>query len=128
MMIHNQGTTSDVDFQLDPGATVNVISRDILPKDIHLDSCDTSLRMWNGTKICPLGKSKVKLQNKKYGKKYSLTFVVVKEKLTPLIGKNACEQMGLINVRYDRICSMTQNTIFTEYTDVFNDEVGTLPG
>ena len=128
MIIRSRGTTSDVNFQLDTGATVNVIPVNVLPQGVQLNTCERSLKMWNGTKITPLGNCNVKLQNKKDGKKYILTFVVVKEKLTPLIGKNACEQMGLINVRYDRICSMTQGTILTEYTDVFEGDVGTLPG
>ena len=36
--------------------------------------------------------------------------------------------MGLIEVRYDRICTVTEDAIFKEFSDVFEGGIGTLPG
>ena len=128
LLIFSKETVTEITFQLDPGATINVIPKSVLPPNVQLDTYDNELKMWNNSTIHPLGKCELKLQNKKDGKKYKLTFVVVEEKLTPLIGKRASEQMGLIEVRYDRICTVTEDVIFKEFSDVFEGGIGTLPG
>ena len=128
MLIYGKSTVSDIVFQLDTAATINVISKSMLPSEVQLDPYDNDLKMWNNSTIHPAGKCELKLQNKKDGKKYKITFVVVEEKLTPLIGKRASEQMGLIKVRYDRICTVGEDTIFKEFSDVFEGGIGTLPG
>ena len=54
--------------------------------------------------------------------------MVVKEDLTPLLGKRTSEQMGIIQVRYDKICKVEEDDIFNEFSDVFDGKIGTLPG
>ena len=49
-----------------------------------------------------------------------------KEENTPLLGKRTSERMGLITVNYENICVV--NDIFSEYSDVFSDDLGTLTG
>ena len=53
-------------------------------------------------------------------------------KRTPSLGKRVNKQMNLITVHYDNIINIQLDTIYewliTEYSDVFNDELGSLPG
>lgn len=52
------------------------------------------------------------------GKRYSVNFVVVEQDFTPILGKQACEQMDLIKVIYENISSI--NGIMSKYEDVFS--------
>ena len=56
---------------------------------------------------------------------------MVEENLTPLPGKRASEQMNLITVYYDNIANVQSDSVserlMTEYSNVFNDELGSLP-
>lgn len=47
-----------------------------------------------------------------------IIFVVVEQDFTPILGKNACEQMELIKVMYENISSI--NAIISKYEDVFS--------
>ena len=42
MIIRSRGTTSDVNFQLDTGATVNIIPVNVLPQSVQLSTCERS--------------------------------------------------------------------------------------
>jgi len=59
-------------------------------------------------------------------------FVVEEEDLTPLLSRKAAEKMELITVNYERFDSvngvMNSSDILRRYPDVFNGDVGTLPG
>ena len=59
-------------------------------------------------------------------------FVAVEEDLTPLLSRKAAEKMELITVNYERFESvngvMTSSDILGRYEDIFNGDVGTLPG
>lgn len=116
---------NDVQFQVDCGASVNVIPHSLVP-NVQLQACDTVLFMWNSSKINPIGKCRIVITNSKTKKRYSVEFVVVKEEFVPILGKRASEQMNLITVNYDNICAVKD--VISEYSDVFSDELGTLPG
>ena len=128
MLIIGQETVTDVVFQIDSGATINVVPKTALPPEIQLEDCGNELKTWNNSKITPLGKCMLRIQNKKNKKKYKVNFVVVEENLTLLIGKRASEKMGIIQVRYDQICSVKEDNIFKEFKDVFEGGIGTLEG
>ena len=115
-----------VSFQVDCGATTNVIPRSLVP-DEELYPSHTPLHMWNNTTIEPIGKCRVVLRNCKNKKKYSVEFTVVEENLTPLLSKKASEQMRLITVNYENICTV-KHDLLMKYEEVFSDKVGTLPG
>ena len=115
-----------VSFQVDCGATTNVIPRSLVP-DKELSPSHTPLHMWNNTTIVPIGKCRVMLRNCKNKKKYSVEFTVVEENLTPLLSKKASEQMKLITVNYENICTV-KNDVLMRYEEVFSDGVGNLPG
>lgn len=54
--------------------------------------------MWNKSELKPEGVTHVMIRNLKNNKKYSIEFVVVKEELTPLLGANASQHVGLLKI------------------------------
>ena len=89
--------------------------------------------MYNSTVLKPLGRQRIKIRNPANRKRYNVEFVIVKENLIPILGKQASEQMGLITVHYSKIAAVTQDAtssdkLMTEYADVFERDIGTLPG
>ena len=119
-----------VKFQIDSGASTNVIpvkyvDGEILPTTVKL-------KMWNHSVITALGKCRVKLRNPVNQKKYSVEFIVVEEDLMQFFGKRALEQMNLMVVNYHNMKSVhkltTVSNIVSQYKDVFEGELGTLPG
>ncbi|XP_023818302.1 uncharacterized protein LOC101156138 isoform X1 [Oryzias latipes] len=131
-----------VRFQIDCGATCNVLPVDLLNKDVTLDETNSVLVMYNGSKVKPLGKCKVKLRNPRNQKLYQLEFQVVdKDSPVPLIGKRASEAMKLTKVQYENIITMdsivtkgedangkwTFEQIKTDFADVFTGD-GCLEG
>ena len=65
-------------------------------------------------------------------KRYAVPFTVIAEDLMPVLGANACQQMGLITVNKDNIHQVTalesKVDLIDEYKDVFNDAVDCFPG
>ena len=130
-----------VKFQVDSGASVNVIPAELAP-DEPLKRTTKTLRMWNDTTLQPLGSCRTILQNPKNGKKFSVEFLVVEKQLTPIIGAWTAQQMGLITVNEEnfkiaqpphRMRSAVKSLNTTEgivkhYLEVFQRELGTLPG
>ena len=120
-----------VNFQLDCGATVNILPVKYLNKQ-EMKPCENTLVMWNGTTVKPLGVSRLKVRNPKIGKNYSVEFIIVHENLTPLLGLRATEQMKLLSVHREnfkavnavRACSKEE--ILAKYPDVFNNKLGKL--
>ena len=98
--------------------------------------------MWNDTTLQPLGSCRTILRNPKNRKKFSAEFLVVEKQLTPIIGARAAQQMGLITVNAEnfkiaqpphRMRSAVKSLNTTEeivkhYPEVFQRELGTLPG
>ena len=109
-----------VRFQLDSGATVNVISQKDYSKVygqkslLSLEATNAVLVMHNKSGEKPLGKKRVRIENPKNGKKYSIEFIVVKGNCTPLIGAKASQQMCLL--------SINRNNILAEESQSFNKE------
>lgn len=121
-----------VKFQVDCGATVNVIPAKYV--DQALEKSKSILYMYNESKLIPLGQCRLSLRNVATRKKYSVEFVVVKEDLTPLLSRKAAERMNLITVNYEnfkQLHSVTPRTdnMLHKYSSVFNDStLGDLPG
>lgn len=126
----------EVQFQIDSGATVNVLPVKFAA-GLELEAYNKTLKMWNSTVLIPLGKRRMSIRNPTNGKKYSIEFVVVQEDLLPLLGKRVAEQMELITVNYRNFAQVASisskdtdscEKLLAEYTDVFDREIGTLPG
>ena len=132
---------AEVKFQVDSGASVNVISADLVA-DKKLEPTTKTLQMWNDTTLKPLGSCRLILHNPKNKKKFSVEFLVVDRQLTPLIGAKAAQQMGLITVNTQNFTIakppkrsrakvksvQTADEIVAAYPEVFQRELGALPG
>lgn len=94
----------EVKFQLDSGATVNLMPEEIYKRVYgeesmaSLDKTDVTLVMYNKAEEKPVGKKRVRVINPKNGKKYSVEFIVTKGSCKPLLGARATQQMHLISV------------------------------
>jgi len=63
--------------------------------------------------------------------KYKVRFLVVKESLTPLLGLNVTEKMGLLTMRKENFMGVVENLeddLIIKYADVFDKCPGKLPG
>ncbi|XP_055492867.1 uncharacterized protein K02A2.6-like [Leucoraja erinacea] len=113
-----------VDFQIDCGATCNIIPIDLLNPDTQLEHTDKVLVMYNKTKLTPLGTCKVKVRNPRNNKLYRLEFQVVDQSSRiPLLGRKASEAMKLIKVQYENILAI-DNIVKTEPSPVTKGESG----
>ena len=118
-----------INFQLDCGSTVNIISetdyKTICHDDKlkHLEKNNVTLVMYRA-----LGKRKLHITNPKNKKVYILEFVIVQGKARPLLGAQAVQKMKLITVNKQHIMAIetTQNLV-QEYEDIFSGE-GLLEG
>ena len=62
------------------------------------------LKMYNSSTLKPVSQCMVQLQNPETYKKYKVEFTVINgENCTNLLGGQAAQQMGLVNVNYDNI-------------------------
>ena len=124
-------------FQLDSGASVNLISAKYVDAATIKPSRKT-LIMWNGSTLKPLGESRIKMVNPRNGDKFAVNFVVVEQDLNPLLGSSAIQQMRLITVNREN-CALVSKVstndvqskpkdVICEFEDVFRDELGSMPG
>ena len=96
-----------VNFQIDCGATCNIIPINLLNPDTQLEHTEKVLVMYNKTKLAPLGTCKVKVRNLRNNKLYRLEFQVVDQRgRIPLLGKKASEAMKLIKAQYENILTI----------------------
>ena len=119
-----------VKFQLDTGATANLIPKKYVPEEAILDTT-SKLTMWNGATFIPAGTAILDVTNPKSGNVYKLNFIVVEEELMPILGVEAVTDLDLININFDNfvyasVCAPT--VFFDKYPRVFDDGLGQLPG
>ncbi|XP_072021728.1 uncharacterized protein [Amphiura filiformis] len=128
---------TEIQAQVDCGATCNVIPKKFIPRSVKIKKCKTKLSMYNKTVVPVLGKCRLPITNVKNGRKYLLRFLVVKEsRFIPLIGKRNAEQMKLITVHYENIATVgisgtnldSKQNVKTAYADVFTCSIGKMPG
>lgn len=127
--------------QVDSGASVNVIPAKHV-RNAPITTTKKTLHTYNKTSITATGKTVLTVRNPKTKKKYRVQFVVVKEDLIPLLGKNTSEAMQLITVNYSNFDSVAKVTTTSDgpltspsnhdfleiYADVFDGGQGNLPG
>lgn len=123
-----------VSFHLDTGASNNLISANLIG-DTELTTTDTTLVMWNKDTIQPVGQCRLRVINPKTGNKYLVRFIVVKEKLPPILGAKAIVKMNLVTVNHENFKSVdilsvkvSDKTLIEKYAEVFGPELGSLPG
>ena len=92
-----------VKFQLDLGATCNVIRYQDLLSGVRLQKTNQVLSVYNKDRIHPMGRCLVNMMNPKTQKKYKGQFVVVENKYASLLGAKTIQQMGLVKVCHEPI-------------------------
>ena len=119
-------SSKTIKLQVDCGATECII-----PKS-QIESCNVSTEMCIKVKMKALGTCKLLVEKPKTLLKYMVNFFVVEENLTPLLSRKAAEKIELITVNCERFESvngiMNSSDILRHYPDIFNGDVGTLPG
>ena len=139
-----------VRFQLDTGASCNVIGRHMLPPEAHLKPTNKVLSLYDHSTVAPMGIHTTYVRNPKTGTQHCLDLVVVQSaKATPLLGAKACQEMKLVIVCHDNIqdnsqtinsalhttAIMSRSTItpaakenHEQYADVLDGELGRFEG
>ena len=82
-----------VKFQLDSGATCNVILKRYAPVTIEIESTTQVLTMFNRTKLHAMEKTLVKMTNPKNSKRVHC-FVIDDHNIVPILGSAAAQQMN----------------------------------
>ena len=122
-----------VRFQVNSGATCNVISKNDLPDKcrILLVHSKQVLSMFNGSKMETIGKCCVNLVNPKLDEECGAEFVVVNKDCTRLLGSRTVQEMKLIEVHCEKISliqekpkamGLTMQQISADFHDVFTGE------
>ena len=81
--------------------------------------------------VKPVGTCALPVVNPRNDTKYKVRFLVVKESLTPLLGLDATEKIGLLTVHKENFFSVVENLendLANKYPDVFDNGLGKLPG
>ena len=128
----------DIQFQLDSGATVDVLPvrgyKKVCgdPELKELRASKSILSMYNGTEIRPLGKKRISLRNPKNNKKYNLEFQIVSEENKPVLGSSAIQGMELVIINMQNILTvegsgrqdqgLTITQVVRQFKDVFEGE------
>ena len=98
-----------VKFQLDSGATCNLIPAKFLRTEAELFPTRKLLTMYNNTIMKHLGTCTVVVSNPKNSKTYRIEFVVVDDDQSkPILGNPTIRQMDLVRVQHQNV--MTVNT------------------
>lgn len=95
-----------VKFQIDCGATCNVLSQDIIPKNVRFHRGQHTLRVYNGQEMKTIGACEITLTNPKNGESYDENFVVVNSGSHPILGSSTSQRMKLIAVQHDNIMNI----------------------
>lgn len=124
-------------FLLDSGASLSLLSaHDVdITRLPPLKNVKT-LKMWNGSTQRSLGSTAVRVYNPKTKTSHEVEFDIVSEKLTPILGCIAAQDMGLVTMEtqnYERVAHVTKGlktkeAYLKEYSDVFSKSVGQLDG
>ena len=112
-------------FQIDTGSSVNTLPVSFAK---NIQKTNKILSVWNNDIQVPLGVCRRTIVNPKNNKKYNVEFIVVNDDFTPLLGKKASVQMGLIEIcdtNFERVLAVD---VVNDYQDVLQNKLGTLSG
>ncbi|KAK3770331.1 hypothetical protein RRG08_029984 [Elysia crispata] len=96
----------EVRFQLDTAADVNTIQQRFVKKE-QVTKSDQTLVMWNGTKMRPLGETKLQVLNEKTGQTLPVKFTVVKNNLNCLLSLTTCQDLSLVTINHEKLIAQT---------------------
>lgn len=135
-----------VRFQVDCGASVNVVPAEAVPRAVINRTKRPRLRMYNGAVLHSIGTTRVSAANQKTGAPCVLDCVVVRGNLQPIIGRQSAEELGLISFDYEQVDSvgaerrqrpsedreqpeghagLSRQDIYRRYSEVFTHGLGT---
>ena len=90
-----------VKFQINCGASCNIIPINLLNPDTKLEQRNSALVMYKKSKLRPMGKCNIKIRNPRNHKQYCLEFQRVNaDGPVPLLGRRDSEAMKLIKVHH----------------------------
>ena len=124
-----------VELKVDTGAKCNVMPADLFAQVRQHEKLQSS----QGTKLVAYGGEEIHtagialLSCHSAGRTYTLQFYIVKRNVQPLLGLPDCLRLSLItlNKEVHQICISEETSfsrqMFTEYADLFKDELGKLP-
>ena len=125
-----------VRFQIDTGATVNVIGKSLVPSKCTIEPTTTKLKVYNNTTLTAEGKTRIPMKNLKNNRKYSVACIVVNDdKVQPILGLRAAKQMNLITVNTENIAAISSKSetkpltvaqITSEYPSLFDGKLGLI--
>ncbi|XP_052785334.1 uncharacterized protein K02A2.6-like [Mya arenaria] len=116
-----------VKFQLDSGATANLIPKTYVPEEL-IELKANTLRMYDRSEMKTYGTCKLTLKNPKTYDRYTVEFIVVDDEFAPLLGLAAIQRMKLVKIQYENICHVEKENelhmqeIQNNYSDVFQGE------
>ena len=124
---------TSVKFQLDSGATVNILPVEIYqevqkdPELKHLKNTQTTLVMFNNSELKPLGTVELQTRNPKNGECYLIEYTVVSNGFKALLGAPSILQFSLMSVNVDNVMLVSGDTpnwssVIAAYKDVFTGE------
>jgi len=130
-----------VKFQADCGLLINILPKELIG-NCNLAPTSKALVMWNKTEFTPLSTTRIIIPNPLNRKKYSVEFVVVMGKPTPLIGARAAQHMKLPTIHCNNFKSvpapkrndaivhqlLTVQQVITQYPKVFKHQLQRFPG
>ena len=110
-------------FKLDTGAQCNVLPKAVYDKITTIPLLPSSARLESYTKTCikPVGRCELTCWVR--GHKHQVLFQVVDGSYTPLLGRESCEQLGLVQ----HIGTIGSKNILDDFPEVF-EGLGCLPG
>ena len=114
-------------FQIDTGASVNMIPRHLVKSDIR--PYQGILSMWNNTVVKPDGITAETIHSQsKESKIYCVDFVVFNDKeldCAPILGLSTSEKMKPVKLQHPNFVKAIQ---IKNYDTVFSNDLGELPG
>lgn len=148
-----QGQTTR--FQVDTGATCNVLPNAKVPTGAEVRATDKVLRLYDSSRLKPVGVYNTVVRNPRTNRHYEAEFVVVASQTAiPLLGARSSQAMGLISVQPESIQKIdvgrsmqatadppagkgrrpdariphTKEEFLAVYADLFDGGLGRLPG
>ena len=117
-----------VRFQIDTGATYNVILKADLPTNATINASTNVLALYNKSTMTYLGSTELRLTNAKNGANYKINFVVVNANMTPIIGSISVQQIDLLKIHHHNLLKvdietpLTKTSMLASYKDVFTGD------
>ncbi|XP_003739225.1 uncharacterized protein LOC100906147 [Galendromus occidentalis] len=122
-------------FQVDCGATCNIIPRHMIPNATINTGVRPPLKAYNRSTIKTLGTTDLRVRNIKTKMEHEIKCVVVEDKFQPIIGRFTAEKLNLIHIDYEQVDSICHNETFgtienvmKAFPNVFDGGLGKFPG